>query len=46
MVRQSLEAARIKLSFRVADTQLRVSPALFNHAAEIDRLLDVTGAWA
>ncbi|MCY3597694.1 MAG: hypothetical protein OXG71_09730, partial [Rhodospirillales bacterium] len=46
MVRRSLEEARIKVSFRVGDTQLRVSPALFNNAAEIDALLDVTGGWA
>ena len=46
MVRRALEEARIKLSFRVGDTQLRVSPALFNNAAEIDRLLDLTGGWA
>ncbi|MYE44530.1 MAG: aminotransferase class V-fold PLP-dependent enzyme [Acidobacteria bacterium] len=46
MVRRALEEARIKLSFRVGDTQLRVSPALFNNAAEIDALLAVTGAWA
>ena len=46
MVRRALEAARIKLSFRVGDTQLRVSPALFNNATEIDALLDVTAGWA
>ncbi len=46
MVRRSLDDAGIRLSFRVGDTQLRVSPALFNNAAEIDRLLDVTVGWA
>ena len=46
MVRRSLDEARIKVSFRAGDTQLRISPALFNNAAEIDALLDVTGAWA
>lgn len=46
MVRRSLNEARIWASLRVGDTQLRVSPALFNNAAEIDRLLEVTGNWA
>lgn len=46
MVRRSLDEARIKVSFRAGDTQLRISPALFNNAAEIDALLAVTGAWA
>ena len=46
MVRRSLNEARIWASLRVGDTQLRVSPALFNNAAEIDRLLEVTGGWA
>lgn len=46
MVRRSLNEARVWASLRVGDTQLRVSPALFNNAAEIDRLLEVTGGWA
>ena len=46
MVRRSLDEARIWLSPRVGDTQLRVSPALFNNTAEIDRLLEITGGWA
>ena len=46
MVRRSLGEAGINLSLRVGDTQLRASPALFNNAAEIDRLLEVTGGWA
>ena len=46
MVRRSLNEARVWASLRVGDTQLRVSPALFNNAAEIDALLEVTGAWA
>ena len=46
VVRRSLEAARIKLSFRAEGAELRASAALFNTAAEIDRLLEVTGSWA
>ena len=46
MVRRSLEDARIKLSFKEGGTQLRAGIALFNTAAEIDRLLDVTSGWA
>ena len=45
-VRRSLDEARIVLSFRENDTQLRASVALFNNAAEVDRLLEVTGEWA
>ena len=43
---RTLEEARIKVSFREEGTQVRASPALFNTAAEVDHLLDVTRAWA
>lgn len=46
MVRRSLDDARIKLSFREGGSQLRAGIALFNTAAEIDLLLDVTSGWA
>ena len=45
MVRRSLEEARIKVSLREGGEHVRASVALFNTAGEIDRLLDVTGAW-
>ncbi len=44
-VRRSLDEARIKLSFRESDRQLRASVSLFNTAEEIDLLLDVTRGW-
>ena len=44
-VRRSLDEARIKLSFREGDRQLRASVSLFNTAEEIDLLLDVTRGW-
>lgn len=44
-VRRALEEARIKLSFREGDTQLRASAALFNNEAEVDQLLELTGKW-
>ncbi len=46
MVRRSLDEAGITVSFRENESQLRVSPSLFNTAAEVDRFLEVTGAWA
>ena len=46
MVRQSLMEARINVSLREGGDHVRASPALFNNAAEVDALLDVTGGWA
>ncbi len=46
MVRRSLMEARINVSLREGGAHVRASPALFNNAAEIDALLDVTGGWA
>ena len=37
--RTSLETAQVKVSFRENGTQMRVSPALFNTARDIDRFL-------
>lgn len=45
MVRRSLMEARINVSLREGGDHVRASPALFNNAAEIDALLDVTGGW-
>jgi len=41
-VRSALNAASVTVSFREDDTQIRVGPALFNNASEVDRLLGVT----
>ncbi|MDE0394642.1 MAG: aminotransferase class V-fold PLP-dependent enzyme [Gammaproteobacteria bacterium] len=46
MVRRSLMEARVNVSLREGGAHVRASPALFNNAAEIDALLDVTGGWA
>ncbi len=46
MVQRAVDEAGITLSYRDEGTKIRASPALFNNAAEIDALLDVTGAWA
>lgn len=40
--RKMLADARIEVSFRENGRQIRVSPALFNNAAEIGRFLDVS----
>ena len=42
VVRGIMEENGIKVSFRENGTQIRVGIALFNNAAEIDRLLEVT----
>ena len=41
VVRGSMEENGIQVSFREDGTQIRVGIALFNNAAEIDRLLEV-----
>ncbi len=45
MVRRTVEDAGIRVSFKADGEQLRVGIALFNNADDIDRLLEVTGAW-
>ena len=45
-VRRELEEARIKVSFRDDGAKIRASVALFNNAAEIDQLLELTASWA
>ncbi len=45
MVRRTLEEASILVSVREGGAQLRAGVALFNTDEEIDRLLEVTGAW-
>ena len=41
----ALEAANIQVSFKEEGKKIRVGPALFNNAEDIDRFLDVTGQW-
>ncbi len=45
MVTRALEDAGIQATVREDSGQIRVGPALFNNAAEIDQFLDVAGAW-
>ena len=45
-LRREVTAAGIKLSYRDEGTKIRASPGLFNTAAEIDHLLDLTERWA
>jgi selenocysteine lyase/cysteine desulfurase len=44
-VRAALEAANIKVSLKAQGVQIRAGVALFNNARDIERLLEVTGAW-
>ncbi len=44
-VRRQLDEAGIKASLRVDGGQIRVGVALFNNAADVARLLDLTGRW-
>jgi selenocysteine lyase/cysteine desulfurase len=42
-IRTGFDAERIRVSFKEGGRQIRAGAALFNNAAEIDALLDVTG---
>ena len=46
LVRQTLQEADIRVSFKEGGVKLRVGVALFNNSDEIDRLLEVTSAWS
>ena len=46
MVRRSLQEAEVRVSFKEGGVRLRVGIALFNNTDDIDRLLELTGAWA
>jgi selenocysteine lyase/cysteine desulfurase len=39
--KEVFEAAGVDISFREKGSQIRVAPALFNHAADVERLLEV-----
>jgi selenocysteine lyase/cysteine desulfurase len=45
MVRRTIEAEGIRLSFKAGGEELRIGIALFNTADEIDQLLATTSAW-
>ena len=42
--REILEKAGVQVSFREKGTQIRVSPALFNTRADVQRFLEVVGS--
>jgi selenocysteine lyase/cysteine desulfurase len=42
-VQAALKAANIQVSFREENAQIRVGPALFNNAQEVDRFVEVMG---
>jgi selenocysteine lyase/cysteine desulfurase len=44
--REALERAAVQVSFREKGSQIRVSPALFNTRADIQRFLEVAGTFA
>jgi selenocysteine lyase/cysteine desulfurase len=44
-VRADLAAEDIRVSLKEGGSQIRIGPALFNNADEIDALLEVTGRW-
>ena len=46
VIRNALQIANVKVSFREEGTQIRVGPALFNNSADVDRFLAVTGRLA
>lgn len=46
MVRRTIDAARIRLSFKSDGDVLRMGAGLFNTSDEIDHLLDVTSRWS
>jgi selenocysteine lyase/cysteine desulfurase len=45
MVTRALDEAGIQATLREEGGQIRVGPALFNNAAEIEKFLDLTGRW-
>ncbi|MEE8584538.1 MAG: aminotransferase class V-fold PLP-dependent enzyme [Acidobacteriota bacterium] len=42
-VQAALQEAKIAVSFKQGGTQIRVGPALFNNAADVERFLEVSG---
>jgi selenocysteine lyase/cysteine desulfurase len=45
-IARALQDASVSASPKENATKLRVGAALFNNAADVDRLLEVTAAWA
>ncbi|MBT5874509.1 MAG: aminotransferase class V-fold PLP-dependent enzyme [Candidatus Latescibacteria bacterium] len=45
MAKKALANAKIRVSFREGDTQIRVGAALFTNQQEVDAFLAVTGSW-